>query len=123
LSPSGVVAGEGVAPPGVVAGEGVIPPGVVAGEGVIPAGVSAGVVVPSGISAGVVVPSGVSACGWQADRAVTKPTRSKTMTFDFTVNILTIFQFFGLSLILTGNVLFRSPLKERTFWRIFYHES
>jgi hypothetical protein len=61
--------------------------------------------------------------GWQADRAVTKPTRSKTMTFDFTVNILTIFQFFGLCPILTGNSLFRSPVKERTFWRIFHHES
>jgi hypothetical protein len=111
------------------AGEGVVkvplgdspPPGVE----VVP--VSPGVEVvpppPAPSPAGEDPPSPPPPPGWQADRAVIKPTRSKTMTFDFTVNILTIFQFFGLSPILTGNSLFRSPVKERTFWRIFHHES
>ncbi len=84
----------------------------------VPAGVSAGVLVvppPAGVSNGVLVvppPAGVSVgeepppapppaspppC-WQADRAVIKPTSSTTINFDFTVNILTIFQVFDFCL-------------------------
>lgn len=82
----------------------------------VPAGVSVGVLVlplPAGVSNGVLVlslPAGVSvgeepppapppaSPPWQADRAVIKPTSSTTINFDFTVNILTIFQVFDFCL-------------------------
>lgn len=99
----------------------------------LPAGVSAGVVVAAGVSAGVVVSAGevvtageavsvgVSSFGWQAASVVTKPSRTRTKIFDFTVNILTLICNFRLLSNLYRNVEFISGLKERTFWRIFYH--
>lgn len=89
-----------------------VPAGVSSGV-VVPAGVSSGVVVPAGVSAGVVVVSaGVSAgvvvsvppcppC-WQADRPVTKPSRSRTINFDFTVKTLGLFKFLDGFLSLQG---------------------
>jgi hypothetical protein len=49
--------------------------------------------VPAGESPGEEPPPGVSDCGWQADRAVMKPSSSITISFDFTVKILTSFTF------------------------------
>ena len=72
------------------------------------AGVSAGVVVSVGVSAGETVSVGdvvsvgvSSSAGWQAAKVVTKPSRTRTMTFNFTVKILSCFQVFGSFPILT----------------------
>jgi hypothetical protein len=105
----------------------------------LPAGVSAGVVVVAGVSAGVMVVAGVDAgetvsvgeglpppappspsFGWQAASVVIKPSRTRTKTFVFTVNILT-FLIFRLLSYPYRNVDFISRRKERTFWRILYH--
>ena len=65
-----------------------LPPGVE-----VPEGESAGEVVPAGESPGEEPPPGVSDFGWQADSAVIKPSSSITISFDFTVKILTSFNF------------------------------
>lgn len=103
-------------------------------EGVSPgvivvAGVSAGVIVVAGVSigetvpAGVVVSVGVSSFGWQAASVVTKPIRTRTKTFDFTVNILTFISSCRRLSYPYRNVKFISHFQERTFWGIFYHTS
>jgi hypothetical protein len=103
-----------------------LPAGVSAGV-VVAAGVSAGVVVAAGVSAGEVVAAGeavsvgVSSFGLQATSVVTKPSKTRTKTFDFTVNILTFICNFRLLSNPYRNVEFISGLKERSFWRIFYH--
>jgi hypothetical protein len=81
-----------------------VPAGELLGEEVVPAGVSAGVeVVPAGVSAGVEpppvppAPPPASLPPWQAARDVIKPTRIRTIAFDFTVNILTSYNFRHLS--------------------------
>lgn len=82
-------------PEGDCSGEDEVPEGVEeVPEGVeeVPAGVSAGETVPAGESPGV-APGAVSVLGWQADRAVIKPSINVTITFDLTVKILTIIQF------------------------------
>ncbi len=72
-----------------------LPAGVSAGD-IVAAGVSAGDVVVAGVSAGDVVTAGeavsvgVSSFGLQAASVVTKPSKTRTKTFDFTVNILTL---------------------------------
>lgn len=94
--PAGDVSGEDEVPEGVEeVPEGVeeVPEGVEEvpeGVEVVPAGVSAGEVV--GVSPGV-APAGVSVLGWQAERAVIKPSIKVTIIFDLTVKILTIIQF------------------------------
>lgn len=88
--PAGDFSGEDDVPEGVE----VVPEGVeVVPEGVevVPAGVSAGETV--GVSAGV-APGAVSVLGWQAERAVIKPSINVTIIFDLTVKILTSFNFY-----------------------------
>jgi hypothetical protein len=105
-----------------------VPAGVSAGV-VVVAGVSAGVVVSAGVSAGEMVPAGVvvsvgvSSFGWQAASVVTKPSRTRTKIFDFTVNILTFISSFRRFSYPDRNVKFISHFLERTFWGIFYYSS
>ena len=68
--------------------------GVVASDGVIEASV------------------GVSAFGLQAPKVVSKPSSSRTITFDFTVKTLTIFQVSGFSPILIGSLNLLPPSKK-----------
>jgi|GEM_PF-6268596 len=93
---SGVVVSDGVIEAsGVVASDGVIEAsGVVASDGVIEASV------------------GVSAFGLQAPKVVSKPSSSRTITFDFTVKTLTIFQVSGFSPILIGSLNLLPPSKK-----------
>jgi hypothetical protein len=86
FAPAGDLSGEEVVPAGELLGEEVVPAGVSAGEEVVPAGVSVGVEPPV-----PPVPPPASLPPWQAARDVIKPTRIRTIAFDFTVNILTIF--------------------------------
>jgi hypothetical protein len=93
------LSGEAEVPPaGDLSGEAEVPPAGVE----VPAGVSVGEVVPAGVSEGVLVPPPASLlAGWQPDRAVTTPTRSKTISFDLTVNILTIYNLLNLGFFLS----------------------
>ena len=94
---------------------------------IVVAGVSTGVVVSTGVSAGEMVPAGemvsvgVSSFGWQAASVVTKPNRTRTKTFDFTVNILTFISSCRRLSYPYRNVKFISHFQERTFWGIFYY--
>ena len=53
------------------------------------------------VPAGEVVSVGASSFGWQAASVVTKPSRTRTKIFDFTVNILTFISSFRRPPILT----------------------
>jgi hypothetical protein len=70
----------------------VVPEGasVAAGGAVVPAGVSVEVEPPP---VPPPAPPASLAAGWQAARDVIKPTRIRTIAFDFTVNILTSYNF------------------------------
>ena len=80
--------------------------GVVVSDGVIEA---SGVVASDGVIEASV---GVSAFGLQAPKVVSKPSSSRTITFDFTVKTLTIFQVSGFSPILIGSLNLLSPSKK-----------
>ena len=80
--------------------------GVVASNGVIEA---SGVVASDGVIEASV---GVSAFGLQAPKVVSKPNSSRTITFDFTVKTLTIFQVSGFSPILIGSLNLLPPSKK-----------
>jgi hypothetical protein len=80
--------------------------GVVVSDGVIEA---SGVVASDGVIEASV---GVSAFGLQAPKVVSKPSSSRTITFDFTVKTLTIFQVSGFSPILIGSLNLLPPSKK-----------
>lgn len=88
------MSGEAEVPAGDLSGEAEVPAGDLSGEAEVPAGVvvSAGEVVPAGdvvSPAGELVPPPLLP-PWQAARVVIKPTKSPMISFDLTVNILTI---------------------------------
>ncbi len=92
---------------GVVASDGVEEAsGVVASNGV---GEASGVVASDGVEEASV---GVSGFGLQAPKVVSKPSSSRTITFDFTVKTLTIFQVSGFSRILIGILNLLLPPKK-----------